>query len=330
MAELEQNVVYSLVDLKQGHDPQGNVAKIINNLWEHGQQDLQRDAKWMMANDLTTHSFLQTLYLPTGTFTGIGIGIPRQKVGTKPVREDIVMLQGRSDIDIRLLKKSPNPQAFMANRNNLYLKGMLKNFNAQYFLGRSGLPGYTVADEKAPRGILIRHNSLAMTDNVHNMGGAGASLGSIYLIKWGEEGVYFCFPRDGKDFITETPLPPHDALDDQGNPYTVISTEYTIQFGICIADPMAVQRVCNIKKTGTANIFDEDLVIKAIENLEDPTGAVLYMPKEIFTQARIALKDKPNVWYKENEGFGSGNVMHVQDVPCRKMGCLKPDETQVA
>lgn len=330
MAELEQNVAYTLVDLKQGHDPQGNVAKIIDTLWEHGQQDLMKDMKWMMADDLTTHSFLQTLYLPKGSFTGIGIGIPREKVGTKPVREDIFMLQGRSDIDVRLLRKSPNPEAFMANRNMLYLKGMLKNFNAQFFFGRSGLALYPVADEKAPQGILIRHNALSMADNVHNAGGTGSDLGSIYLVKHGEDGLYLCFPRDGKDFITETPLPPHDAFDDLGNPYTVISTEYTIQFGICKADPLAVQRVCNIKKVGTANIFDEDLVIRAIENLENTEGAVLYFPKAIHTQARITLKDKPNVYFTEDKAFGSGKIMHIQDVPCRKMGCLSLNETAVA
>lgn len=332
MGTIDTGVYYNLGDLQKGHDPNGNVAKIIGTLWEHGQQDLIRDAKFTMANDLTSDTFQQQATEPTGTWGGSGVGVISETVKTKQVKEDMFVIQSRSVVPVLDIRKSPNPEMFLSERNKLHLRGMVKNITRYFFYGRSGLAAFPVSQEKAPKGLVARYNSLAgFPDSIVNNLGTGSDLCSVWALKWGPGGVSFSFPRDGKDFITEDPLGPRDALDSLGNPYSVIVTEYTMQIAIRIEDPKGVQRVCNIETAGGSNYFDEDFLIDALENMEDLDNVVIYMPKKVHALAWKILKDKANVNFRPGEAWG-GPVLMFADLPIRKMGStlLRYDEAAVA
>jgi hypothetical protein len=331
---IDTGVYYNLGDLQKGHDPQGNVAKIINTLWEAGQGDFVQDAKFKLANDLTTETFTRQLTEPTGSWGGSGVGVKGEKVATKQVKEDIFVLQSRSIVPLLDVKKSPNPEQFLSERNKLHLKGMVKNLTRYAFYGRSGLSGFPVSEEKAPLGLMPRFNKLAdFPESIVNNGGIGGSECSVWAIKHGPGGLYFAIPRDGKSFIDENPLGVRDALDALGNPYSVIVTEYTMQLALCIEDVKGIQRVCNIKTTGSTGLFDEDFLIDALENMEDMEGVVIYMPKKVHATCWKLLKDKGNVNFSVRDAFGGPILTFGTDgVPVRKMGStlLRYDEADVA
>lgn len=332
MATIDTGVYYNLGDLQKGHDPQGNVAKIIGVLWEHGQGDFAQDAKFIMANDFTSDTVTRQLTEPTGSWGGSGVGVGGETVKTKQIKEDILVLQSRSIVPLLDIKKSPNPEQFLSERNKLHLKGMIKNLTRYTFYGRSGLTGFPVSEEKAPLGLVPRFNDLSdFPDSIVNNGGSGSDLCSVWAIKHGPGGFSFSIPRDGKSFIDENPLGLRDALDAAGKPYSTIQTEYTIQVGLRIEDVKGIQRVCNIETVGASNLFDEDFLIDALENLEDLDGVVVYMPKKVHALCWKILKDKANVNFSVRDAFG-GPLLHFGETPIRKMGStlLRYDEVAVA
>jgi len=332
LATIDTGVYYNLGDLQKGHEPNGNVAKIINTMWEHGQGDFVQDAKFKLANDLTTDSVTRQLTEPTGSWGGSGVGVRGETVKTKQVKEDIMVLQSRSIVPLLDIKKSPNPEQFLSERNKLHLKGMMKNFTRYSFYGRSGLTGFPVSEEKAPLGLVPRFNKLSdFLDSIVNNGGSGSDLCSVWAVKHGPGGLYFGIPRDGKSFIDENPLGLRDALDAVGDPYTTVQTEYTFQVALCIEDVKGIQRVCNIETAGGSNYFDEDYLIDALENMEDLEGVVIYMPKKVHALCWKILKDKLNVNFSVRDAFG-GPLLHFGETPIRKMGSslLRYDEAAVA
>jgi hypothetical protein len=104
-----------------------------------------------------------------------------------------------------------------------------------------------------------------------------------------------------------------------------------MQVALCIEDPKAVQRVCNIETAGGSNYFDEDYLIDALENMEDLENVVIYMPKKVHAACWKILKDKANVNFSIHDAFG-GPLLHfgADAVPIRKMGALRYDEVAVA
>ncbi len=330
---LDTGVYYNLGDIQKGHDPHGNVAKIINTMWEAGQGDFVQDAKFILANDLTTDTVTQQLTEPTGSWTGSGVGVGGETVKTKQVKEDILVLQSRSVVPLLDIKKSSNPEQFLSQRNKLHLKGMVKNITRYVFYGRSGLTGFPVSEEKAPLGLLKRFNALSIVDSVVSNGGSGSDLCSVWAVKHGEGGFSFAIPRDGKSFIDENPLGLRDVLDATGKPYSCVVTEYTIQLGIRIEDPRGIQRVCNIETSGGVNEFDEDFLIDALENMESLDGVVIYMPKKVHAKCWKLLKDKANVNFSVRDAWGGPVLSFGTDgTPIRKMGStlLRYDEPAVA
>ena len=128
MATIDTSTEYTILDLLKGHDPDGNIARIINTLWTRG--DLIKDMRWYEANDFTTHTFTQSLTEPAGSFGVINVGVPYAAAKTKQVKEELAMLETYSRIDERLFRRTRDPEQFRSQRNTMVISGMTKTFNS--------------------------------------------------------------------------------------------------------------------------------------------------------------------------------------------------------
>ena len=110
----------------------------------------------------------------------------------------------------------------------------------------------------------------------------------------------------------------------------VLMTHFMWYFGLTVDDERCVQRIANIENSGVDNIFDEDLLLTAINNLPDAgmdPSTTIFVPRSIKNQLDIRAKDKNNVKYESNEVWGQ-TVTSFRGTPVMLDDML--DETETA
>lgn len=325
MPAIDTSTEYTILDLLKGLDPEGNIARIINVLWTRG--DLIKDGKWFEANDFSTHLFTQALSEPAGSFGVINVGVPYAAAKTKQVREELALLETYSRIDERILRKTRDAEGFRSKRNLMVVSGMSKTFNTTILYASAAV------DPEKINGFLPRFPTLASLlagPSGKSAGGAASgAVTSIYVIRWGEDGVFFVYPRGGRNAIFEEDLGRQLVQDSATTAYTAVVSHFGINFGLCIADNRCFQRVCNIMPTGAANIFNEDDLIEVLENLPDNQNTVIYVPKAVKIQMNIAFKNRNPNFGTGTDGWGKP-VMTFQDVPVRRLDQIVPTEAVVS
>lgn len=325
MATIDTSTEYTLLDLLKGHDPDGNIARIINTLWAQG--DMIKDGRWYEANDFTSHTLTQSLTEPAGTFSQVNAGVPYSTAKTKQVQEPVAMLETYSRIDERILKRMRDPETFRSQRNMMVVRGMTKTFNSTILYESKATNPERIDGFKTRWPTLA---TLTAAPSGKNAGGAAAgAVTSIYVVRWGEDGVYFVYPRGGRNAIFEEDLGRVLIQDSASTAYTAVVSHFGINFGMCVADERSFQRICNVMPTGAANIFNEDDLIEVLENMPDNNNTVIYVPKVVMVQMRIALKNKTNVNYTVENAWGTP-MLHFGGCPVRRVDQILTTEAVVA
>lgn len=317
---------YTLLDLKQGHDPNGNVAKIIDILSELN--SVYDDAIWMEANDLTSHVVTQAFSEGNGSSGIINKSVAFEEDRTKQIREGMEMFESYSRIDERLIRRARNPEQFRAQRNAMRIRGMGKSWHTRFFYGSPTEDG-----PENVKGIAPRLNNLSSEYVYDNGDDTANEVTSIYVVQWGEEGCHLIYPRGERTVIEERDLGTQ-LLTDSDGAYTALVSHYMINWGLVIADDRAVQRIANVATSGSSNTFDDDLLIQAINELPDPgnLGRVrIYVNRNVKTQMDIALKDKNNVNYGITDAFGGpGGMLTFKGIPVRMVDRIVNTEAVVS
>lgn len=316
---------YTLLDIKAMHDPDGNVAKVIDILSEvNGVID---DAIWMEANDMTSHVVTQSLSEGAGSAGVINQGVPYEEDRVKQIREQMEIFESYSRVDERLISKARNPEMFRAQKNAMRIRGMGKSWHTRFFYGDQS------ANPANVNGLATRYNALSL-DNVVSASGTGDDTTSIWVVQWGEDGAHLIYPRGERTIIEEEDLG-RQLISDTAGVYTALVSHYMINWGLVVADDRAVQRIANIETAGASNIFDEDDLIEAINRLPDPGNLErtrIYVNRNIRSQMQIALKDKTNVYYTYDGGNGlsGGPVLRFQGIPVKLVDKLVSTETAIS
>lgn len=314
------NTYHTLVELAKRTDPKGNSAELINILAE--KNPMLEEAHWEEANDLNSHEFTQIITEPSAGWGRINKDIPFSAGRTKQVVEPMGTLVDAFKIDDRLLAKAPNASDYLAKEAKIHLEALGKRAHAALLYGNRG------ADPDGITGFMTRYNSLSDTDSIINAGGSGADVASILVVKWGRDGAYLAYPREFGRFIREEG-PKQQWLTEAGGAaggyYAEIMT-WSMSLGLCIAKPKNVQRICNIETSGSSNIFDPDDLVTALDRLDSTDGAVIYVPRAIYTQMNINLMNKSNTAYTREEEWGRP-VLKFFGVPVKVCDQMLTTET---
>ena len=154
---------------------------------------------------------------------------------------------------------------------------------------------------------------------------------SIYVVQWGFKYVYGVVPR----FASITGLAMRDlgvrtVLDADSKELEAYVSLFQWRLGLAVKDSRAMKRVANIETSGSANTFDEDLLIEALNDLpSDRIGAVIYVNRTVKTQMDIAAKDHNNIRYGL-EQFGGVPTLFFSGVPVRRVDAIVSTEAAVS
>ena len=299
------------------------IAEVLNKV-----NTVLDDAPWVNANGETQHMTAKRSYLPAGAWRKINAGVPLEKSTTTQIIETIGMLESYSQIDSALIEINPDPSAFRLSEDLAFVEGMSQTLASQIFYGTSvGAP--EKFDGFATRYAHLTTLGVTSVHNVHNYGGTGSSLTSLWIVQWGIDKVHLIYPRNCARNVGIVPKDDGEltVADSSGNPYKVFQTHFKIYAGLVVRDDRCVQRLANIPSTAS-NLSDK-LVVALRQMPQGGSGAVIYGNTQALGCLDLEAKDKANVFYGPPDAFGRP-TMAFRGVPVKQVDALLNTETTIS
>ena len=296
------------------------IAEVLNKV-----NQVLDDAPWVNANGETQHITSKRLSLPAGAWRKINSGVPLEKSTTTQVVETIGMLESFSQVDSALVEIAPDPAAFRLSEDLAFVEGMSQTLGTQIFYGTTVGPPEKF-DGFATRYAHLTTLGVSSPHNVHNYGGTGSTLNSIWVIQWGTDKVHLVYPRNAARNVGITPKDDGEqtVYDSSGNPYKVFQTHFKIFCGLVVRDDRCVQRVANIPATAS-NLSDK--LVDALRQMpQGGAGAVIYGNTTVLGCLDKEAKDKVNVFYGPPDAFGRP-TMSFRGVPVKQSDALLSTES---
>ena len=341
---------YTMIEVAKSIGAQGNDLALVDTLSQR--TPFLEEGYWMEADDFQSHHFMQALSEPVGTDSVINVGVgwvrrratlPAGRRSGTPVTELIQGVEDYLRIDMRILSKRRNPQQYLKQQTDAFVRGLKKTIHDRIlygnYVGTSGAttvgvgPSTTIGGLSADRiiGLMTRYNTIATNPWYNVLGASGSTANgeaSALACVWGPEGIFFVYPHGGQDFVKVEDMGQQLVYDSNSKPYTAYVVHFLIQFGLCVADPRKVQRIANMDST---HLWTPTLALKSLGQLPDGLdGAVIYVPRWVFTQIQInAVAVQTNVFYTKEEVWGHQQTM-FQGVPVRMCERMASNEAVVA
>ena len=334
------NQAYTLPEIMRSKAPDGSAMHVIDVLSQS--VPMVEEGYWERANGDTTHEMLRAVTEPTGTLVRYNEGTPNSVATTVPISEPLCRIEDRLQIDTRILEKAPDPVGYRREREAMHSRGLIKTFHNVVFSKTSGgvVYGDRGADLKSIDGLGKRYGAVA-AGSVKSLGGAVASsMGSIWIVKHGPNGVMFTYPKTMNRTLTVQDMREQPAYDASGNRYEVVMTKMAWEFGLAVADPRAVKRLCNITFNNSANDFGgvnnasavgEEALIDLIEGLPmgDTSGTAIYVGASMMAAFRKRINSKSNLFFTMESVWGR-NQLTFQGIPIIRVDALAADESTIS
>ena len=331
-----------MIEVAKGIGAKGNQLALVDTLSQR--TPMLEEGYWIEADDFLSHHFMQALAEPVGVDTIVNVGVGWDVYTETPVTELIQGLEDYFRIDMRILKKKSDPQKYLKQQIDAFVRALTKTFHDRVlygnYIGANGVsntavgvgPSTSIGGASAARitGLMTRFNTIATNpwyNVITNSGTGAAAQASTLALKWGEDGVYFVYPHGGQNFIEVEDLGQVLVYDSNRNPYTAYVVHFIISFGLCVADPRNVQRVANIT---TSAYWAPTPQLKALGQMPNGLeGAVLYVPRFVYTYMQVDALLGTNKLYTKEEVWGHQQDM-FQGVPVRMLERMATNESIVA
>jgi len=336
-SEVDITGVYTLADLAKMIDPSGGSLLFCAEVLAR-ENPIVKEVPTLEANQLVTHVGSRTNALPTVGFRAINAGVAKTAHKETPITEPMALMEAMSQVDVELTKIGPgSPEQVRQRIDEAHIEAMAQKLAYEIFYGNLG------TDPLGFNGLATRFNSLTTYPNgdstwyynVISNGGSGSDTTSIWLAEWGVNKAHLIYPKGTKAGIEIEDLG-KQLVDDgtsSSKSFTAYVTDFKWRCGIFIQDERCIQRICNIKTTGTDNIFNEDKIIEAINRL--PKRGMwpmtrLYVNRTIATQMWIRLKDKNNMNFNTIKDAFGNPVLTFGNIPIQVCDAITNAETAIS
>ncbi len=328
----------TMLDWAKTLDPKGNTADIVEMLSQSNKAN--EDMVVVEGNLPTGHQESVRTGLPTGFYRKMNMGTPSEKATEAQVTENVAMLTGRSNVDVKLANLNGNVLKYRMQKAKAHIEGMGQTAATTLFYGSNANPEEYV-------GFSNRYNDLSApnADNIIDAGGTGSDNMSVWLIGWSPETIYGIFPKGSNVGLTHTDLGMDDVADANGNEFRAYKDLFELDQGLMVADWRYGVRIANIDKsdlqgaTGTQAEAASTAVIKlmsrSIDHIPaiDTVKAAFYVNRTLASHLRVAALDKSNNAVTIEEGLNQfGRTIHQMKflgIPVRIQDVLLTNEPRV-
>jgi hypothetical protein len=334
MAENNIGGIYTLIDLVKMLNPNdGRLLFVAETLAR--KNPIVREVPIMEANQILAHVGSRQSSLPTVQKRAINDGVPKSTHKEIPVTAPMSLFETMSQIDEELLRLAgANAESYRQRKDAAFIEAMAQAVADEIFFG-------SLADDVLGfNGLATMFNSLSTYPNgdsswFYNVlsGGGTGGCTSIYAIEWGPEKAHLIYPKGTQAGIEINDLGKQLVSGvTASTQFVAFVTQFKWRCGLYVQDERCVQRIANIERSGATNIFDDDQLIQALNQLPDMgenPATRIYCNRQIRTQMDIRVKDKNNVNYMNvTDAFGKP-VMYFRGVPVQVCDALNASESDV-
>ena len=333
------NSYVGLIDLYKRTGRNGQMIPVIEALNQIN--PLGEDAVYVEANQGTSHLTTIRTGLPAVTWGKLYQGIPSSKSTTTQVVDTTGFVEGRSQVDERLLDLSTNPAAVRMSEAQPFLEAMAQEVQTNFFYSDT-----TTTPERF-KGLGARYNSLS-NPNVINGGGVGADNASIWFVTWGEQQTSLIYPEGTAAGISRKDRGSQQVADDLGNYYFAKVEEFRQQVGVTVRDWRFNARIANIDVSnvvsGQVKLYD--LMTKAYYRMQNRRNAnmknggmvsmgktVIYMNRDMLQALDVLATNSGSsdnfIRLRPQEVEGR-EIMTWRGIPIRETDALIGNEALVA
>jgi hypothetical protein len=329
---------YTLVDLmKTGFADNGRAIFVAQTLAR--KNPIVKEVPIIEANQALSHVGGRQLALPTVGKRAINEGVVIAAHKEVPVTAPMSLFETASQIDIELLKLAgggPAADVLRQRKDAAFIEAMAQAVADEIINGSIG------DDALGFNGLATMFNSSTTYPNgestwfynVQLAGGSSSALASIYVCEWGVDKMHLIYPKNTMGGLEIT---------DRGEQWVAGSaatkkfwakvTQFVWRCGLFVADERCCQRIANIEKSGNDYLFDENLLITALNRLPDSgenPATRIYVNRTVKTQMEIRVKDKNNMFVTNFADAFGVPVLRFRGVPVQVLDTLNTDETAIS
>lgn len=322
-------------DYIKTRNPDGSIARMINVIQQTN--PVLQDIKWMAGNLPTGNQTTQVTGLPNVYLRRINRGVPASKGSTKQITDTCCNIEGRSQIDLALLKIQKDPQSFTKNQDDLFLQAMGQKVASMIFYGDS-TKNMDEFNGLAARYAKMSDEKYSYGNQIVSAGGTGTGkLSSAWLIGWGENSAVGIYPENGKAGMDTNDLGITNCFDPDGNQYLGHVSIFNWTPGLAVVNPRMCACVRNIDTSAFADMTSEekrtvlDKIIEAKNKIMNLNLAhmVWYVPEKVYTFLDQYLIDKNNVHVTKQTLADSTEVLRLGGIEVKKEDALLDTEDAV-
>jgi hypothetical protein len=323
----------TLADWSKQLEPNGGITTQIVEMLSQTNEMLM-DMSWVEANGPTSHRCTIRTGLPTATWRQFYQGVAPSKSTVAQVDETIGMLEARSVVDKDLAELNGDVNQFRMNEAAAFMEALNQEMQATVMYGNVS------TDPTEFNGFAPRFNSTtaASGENIILGGGAGSDNTSIWLIGWGENTVYGCFPRGSAAGLRHEDLGIDHNTPDGQTPtryFSAYHDKWEWKAGLVAKDWRYVVRIANIDisnlnaESGAADILK--LLTIAVHKIPALTAVrpAFYANRDVLTMLDIQAQQKANVYLNVGEEEGKKKVS-FRGIPIRMCDQILSNESTVS
>ena len=255
------------------------------------------------ANNNAIHNTLLRRSYPGGEHRIYNRGVGRRSSQTEPIEDRICMLEAFSDVDIDLATQSGNPAALYQSEATAFLIGMGLDQADDLIYGNHA------TNPEEINGLAIRCSKAG--DHCVPFTGKGKGLTSVYLVAAGVHGCHLIYPKGsnsvGVQRIDAGIMYVKDE-DDAKKEFRVHRDHFKADYGIVVAHPDAVIRICNIPpnmdKAQRAELiekileFQKKLTIGLVNTVLFANQSMIYQIERAGREAQYVVHPETDPWGK--------------------------------
>lgn len=246
----------NLMDLYRGMGPDGKIAAdIIEAL--HRLSPFYRNSITVEANKGASHLHTIRTGLPSVTWGRLYKGIAQSKSGKTQVEDTTGFVEGRSEIDERLLDLAgENADALRSDEADGFLEAMAQELETGSFYHDSA-----TTPEKF-KGLAARYNVRGgggAGANVIHGGGSGSDNTSIWIVTHAVNATHYIHPKGTMAGLQRQDRGAVQVLDGNSLPYFAKVEEFREHIGLAVRDWRLNVRIANIDVSdmlaGTTDVY---------------------------------------------------------------------------
>lgn len=265
-------------------------------------------------------------------------GVAKSKATNMPVMDMCSMYEANVEVDLRLLEKQPNGEAYMAGQEKAAVAAMTEDFESDFFYGNSDTNILSI------NGLATRFDALSTTktNKGYQISSAGGStnLSSMYLVGWGANGFNLFYPMGSQAGVDRIVTPRQRVTDPATNPFYAYCVNVNWQIGLAVENYRLGGRIANIDTVALAtygtsadtspNLFQHVTKLKNRLQYKNGFKFAWYANETVINVLEEMVSEKHNVMLTKREQMGAAPELFLNGWPVLMSDKILNTETVVS